>query len=244
MSKDPSIVEKSERAIDDFFGLWKRRKFMCLIIGAILVSPAVASVFGYFSTVSDLRSQVSALQSNLNTAQAELADAKRDRDAKATQLAPFLALANRRYAEAPADERLVLLSKQMDEVLQTVRDTAARLPSKRALSPDSTSRIKAQLGSPAKVKISILTTMGDTEAFALASQVKDVFEESGFEVNGVNQVVWSKPVEGIFIRAKRAPDGPLGDGILQLFQELKAKPSLATDEKMSDSELQIIVGTN
>jgi hypothetical protein len=45
-------------------------------------------------------------------------------------------------------------------------------------------------------KVTVTTIMGDSEAFAFATQIKDYLVQQGYEVNGVNQAVFSGPVFG------------------------------------------------
>ena len=41
--------------------------------------------------------------------------------------------------------------------------------------------------------------MGDQEAFRFASQIKNCLISKGHQVNGVNQVVYTKPIQGQII---------------------------------------------
>lgn len=109
---------------------------MILLVAAL--SPTIVSTIGHFWGKSKLEAQISDLQQDLT-------ETKRDRDSKATQLAPFLAIANQRFEAAPADKRLDLLLERIDDLTQTVRDTAARLPTKRSLSPEAITRIQTKL---------------------------------------------------------------------------------------------------
>lgn len=50
---------------------------------------------------------------------------------------------------------------------------------------------------PDKTKtITVTSVMGDGEAFSFATQIKDFFVSQGYDVNGVNQSVFSGPVMG------------------------------------------------
>jgi hypothetical protein len=45
-------------------------------------------------------------------------------------------------------------------------------------------------------KVTVTTIMGDGEAFAFATQIKDYLVQQGYDVNGVNQAVFSEPLFG------------------------------------------------
>ncbi len=49
--------------------------------------------------------------------------------------------------------------------------------------------------------VDVTAVMGDGEAFRLASQIKNFLVSKGFDVNGVNQAVYSAPVQGQNIEA-------------------------------------------
>lgn len=50
---------------------------------------------------------------------------------------------------------------------------------------------------PDKIKrVTVTSVMGDGEAFSFATQIKNFLEQQGYEVNGVNQSVFTAPVIG------------------------------------------------
>ncbi len=44
--------------------------------------------------------------------------------------------------------------------------------------------------------VTVTSVMGDGEAFNFATQLKDYLESQGYDVKGVNQAVFSKPIKG------------------------------------------------
>jgi hypothetical protein len=77
----------------------------------------------------------------------------------------------------------------------------------------------------------------------LAQQIKALFENDGFKVNGVDQAVWTKPQKGLVLECKRLPDGPMLNAFLQLFIEVGSKPKASINEAMPESNISIIVGS-
>jgi len=61
-------------------------------------------------------------------------------------------------------------------------------------------RLKIQLDGLAEINkdkvITVTSVMGDGEAFQFATQVKEYLESQNWEVKGVNQAVYSKPIMG------------------------------------------------
>jgi hypothetical protein len=236
MPQEPSIIKKGERVFDDLGVLWRRRPRLCFGIVIVLISPSLVLLADKFWGRSDLVSQISTLKE-------DLVDTKRDRNAKATQLAPFLAAANQHFESSPPDKRLDLLLDRFDSLAQLMRDTASRIPTSRVISPDGQARIKAKLATAPRIPISITAPLGDAEAFELAQQIKTLFEDDGFKVDGISQGVWTKPPRGLILQCKRLPDGILLNAFLQLFIEVGSKPTASIIESMPESDISIIVGS-
>jgi hypothetical protein len=159
---DQSFVRKGERALDDFIDLWKRRKPACVIVLLVMALPAIGFAISNFWGKGVLRHQVDDLQKRLNATE-------RDRDSKAAQLAPFLAIANQRFESAPPDKRLDLLAQRIEELTHTVKETAAQLPPQwKLLTNEAMKRLQAKLDYLGWRKITISSVSGDKKAFELA----------------------------------------------------------------------------
>ncbi len=70
------------------------------------------------------------------------------------------------------------------------------LPGDRQLTPNSGQRLKNYLNENTHEKIEVTAVMGDGEAFRLASQIKNYLISEGFEVKGVNQALYTTPIQG------------------------------------------------
>ena len=131
----------------------------------------------------------------------ELNDTKRDRDAKATQLAPFLALANSRYENAPEGKRLELLVDRLEAATQTLVQIAKPTEKRRELSSDGIKRIQEKLDFAKRVPVSITSANG-ADVGSIPKQLKQLFEGSGFTVNGINLGFFTEVPEGLIVQAK------------------------------------------
>ena len=116
----------------------------------------------------------------------EIGDLKRERDKFKIQLAPFLAAADQKFPDAPPDQRLDLLIKKMDEVINTVQDAARKISPERVIPQHIILNIAKSLENQPKLSVEVTCILGDTESLALATQIKSIFQMAGWKVHGVN----------------------------------------------------------
>ena len=225
---EPSIVKRGERTFDDLKDLWRRRKFLFVLIAIIICTPSILLFFDHFWGRSKLVE--------------ELNDTRRDRDAKATQLAPFLALANSRYENAPEGKRLDLLVDRLEAATQTLVQIAKPTEKRRELSSDGIKRIQEKLDFAKRVPVSITSANG-ADVGSIPKQLKQLFEGSGFTVNGINLGFFTEVPEGLIVQAKPPLQPELEDALLIMFKDLGEEPKFYRAESGSESELSIIVGS-
>lgn len=82
-------------------------------------------------------------------------------------------------------------------------------PGDRVLVDQNISQLKSKLGEQEFDAISITAVWGDQEAFRFATQIKNYLESEGYSVKGVNQGMFSEPIQGQQIRPV-GDDGVLG----------------------------------
>jgi hypothetical protein len=217
--EEPSIIERSERVFDDVSRLWRRRPWLCIGILIALLSPSLVLLADKFWGRSKLQEEISDFKS---------AETKRDRDSKATQLAPFLAAANQHFASEPPDKRLDLFLERTQSLTQLLTEVVSRLPESkwRALSLEAQSRIKEKLNLAPHVGVGIIVSTDEAEALALGQQLKVTFEGAGFNSVGVSKGRFSTDIRGLVVMCKQPPDGPLLNALIQLFLELGVPPRI------------------
>ncbi len=103
------------------------------------------------------------------------------------------------------------------------------------------SAIQTELSKHRGDSIVITCLMNDHEAFSFASQLKKVFESSGWSVNGVNQAVFSAPIKGIIITMKDKTLEPKATFIFQLLQSAGFNSQGEINDKQSD--VGLIIGS-
>ena len=205
------------------------------------------------ATITGLKRDLSEVQRDSNARIQSLNSQMAERGKAQSDLAPWIALADSWYSNAPPDQRLDLLLKRVSELTNTVpgagRDARAQTP--RVLSAEAMARIRAKLNflsllSQQKMTVEIQSLGGDPESLALAGQIKTLFEGYGLEIkNGVQEAVREKPLNGLVLESNHPLEGgPLADAMFQLFKELDGPPAVLINPKLSDSQLIIEAGSN
>lgn len=232
---EESVVKKGERAFDDFVELFQRRKLASLVVVLILLLPAMGFAIANFWGKGALREEIRGLRR-------ERDDLKTDRDAKASQLAPFLAIANQRFEAAPPDKRLDLLLARLEELKQTVKETAALLPrSPKLLNNDQITHLQSALDFLKIGKVHIASVNGDNNAFDLAQQLAGLFQNSGFSLTGVDSVVSSVPLKGLKITIKDNSNPQLTSVLEELCRDLDQQPVITINMAI-ENDIDFLVG--
>lgn len=76
-------------------------------------------------------------------------------------------------------------------------------PGDRQLKPNVAQDVKDKLSEIEFEKIEVNAVMGDGEAFRFASQIKNFLVSEGFEIKGVNQVLYANPPQGQIIETPK-----------------------------------------
>jgi hypothetical protein len=92
-------------------------------------------------------------------------------------------------------------------------------------------------------EIILTTVLGDTEAFQFAEQIKEVFVQSGWKVDGISQALYNKPVNGIIIKIKSKELPPHIKAIVKSLNLIGMKPTAWLDSNYTEGKVEIIVGT-
>jgi hypothetical protein len=236
MNEKQSIVKKTESALDDLLDLWRRRKIACIIVLLVIILPAGFTLYQQFVAVPKLEDQVSALQTAGD-------EAKRERDKAELKLAPFLAAADRRFPDSPADKRLDLLLSRLDKAITDVQSAARMVSPERSLDPRLKQALIDNLKSVAPLDVEITCVLGDTEGLSLASQLKDVFEQAGWKVNGVNQAVFTAPVKHLVLTFGKEPSREIQRTLVPLFDSFGYPRETGLNKEIGESSLKIVVGS-
>jgi len=236
MNEEQSIVKKTESALDDLLDLWRRRKLVCSIVLTIIIFPASFTLYQQFVAVPKLKSQVSTLGVQKH-------EAEQKRDKAELQLAPFLATAERRFPDIPADKRLDLLLSKLDKAINDVQNAARKVSPERSIDTTVRNSLVSNLKSIPALDVQITCVLGDAEGFGLASQLKDIFEQAGWEVKGVNQAVFTVPIKHLVLSFGKEPSRELQRTLALLFDSLGYPREAGLNKKLSENMLKIIVGS-
>lgn len=240
MNEQHSIVKKTESALDDLLDLWRRRKFVCIIVLVVIILPAGFTLYQQLVAVPKLKTQISGLESGKQKAE-------RERDKAELQLAPFLATAKARFPDAPPEKRLELLLNRMEQAVSEVQNAARRVGKDRVLSDYLINKVVTKLKRQPKMTVDITAVLGDTDGFALAKQLETVFNQAGWPITegGVSQAVFTAPQKGCsFVFPKeQAPTPSLREPFLEILDAIGQEKKLYIDPNQPKDSLKIVVGS-
>jgi hypothetical protein len=222
-----SAVKKSERNFDDLIDLSKRRPVLC----AFFIIAAVASGAWHWASGESLSKK----KEQIDTLQKESTELKRDRDSKATQLAPFLAIAEKQFKESPPDKR-------MDLLVEMVKDIQNRLPAQRSFSEAEIASIMEQLKQAPKLSISFDTVLGDIDGEHVRVQLEKVFKDAGFDIVGGRASYFSDPPKGLIVySASNDLNQHFNAALIKMFKHFNQKPGLARDPSLTGGAIRLLI---
>jgi hypothetical protein len=236
MSAEPSVVKKTERAIDDLVDLAKRRRLICLIVLAIIIGPIL------FSSIY-------------------IPKLRGERDESQKHLEPFQAAANQHFQDIPEDKRLDALLSKMDDMwtmlqdgnrdillkLENIGNGVDSLKQQQSTTGDRSIPQSAMIQMTSSLeKISgwqadIQFTMGNPEAYSLANQIKTVFEKAGWKIK-FRQAV-RVPIRGLAVTFSEEPSKELQHALLPLFDNFNYPHKAFLDTSREEKTVEIFVGT-
>jgi len=115
------------------------------------------------------------------------------------------------------------------------REKGRKIPEEMAL------QLKGDLLRHSGSAVRLACDKGDKEALALAEQLKNLFEESGWTVKGIGQAQHAKPVKEVVLILNHEDQKPKANLLFSALMSLNIKSS-ARLNKNQEEDLGIIVG--
>ncbi|MFA5165112.1 MAG: hypothetical protein WC481_06070 [Candidatus Omnitrophota bacterium] len=230
--EDISIIKKTETALDDLINLWRRRKLLCIIVVAIISTPLIYSVV--------ITSQ---MKSKLENAEKAKENAEKAKDKAELQLAPFLAAANQGFPNIDPEKRLELLLSKLNDAVINVQDAARRISSERNISADLKCTLIENLKKIQPLEVNVVSIIGDAETYSLAVQIKDIFEEAGWKVEGVDQATYTVPPKHLVLVFGKKATPELERAITPLVDSFGYQRKAVLDDMIGENAMRIIVGS-
>ena len=206
-------------------------------IGLIIVT-----LITIFHQRSELRLDNKNLQTKLSDSEKVLIDVKAERDKYQTQLAPFLAIAERSFPGESTNKRLELLLTKLDKAINDVQSAARKVSPKRTLGAKLEQTLIANLKSSHPINVKITGVMGDTESLVLANQIKEVFNRAGWGVKAVDQKAFINPIRGLVLVFGKAPPPALKQALTPLLKNFSPRRAML-NEQLGEKNMEIIVGS-
>jgi len=111
----------------------------------------------------------------------------------------------------------------------------------RKIPEDLIPQIKGDLLKYSGSTVRLACDKSDREALAFAEQLKDLFEESGWDVKGIGQALHSKPVKEVVLILNHEDQKPKANVIFSALMSLNIKASARLNKNMEE-DVGIIVG--
>lgn len=90
--------------------------------------------------------------------------------------------------------------------------------------------------------IRLVTILGNSEAFQFAHQIREIFEQAGWNVDGVDQAVFTEPIKGIIVKIKDKNIPKYIDSIIKAFNLLRITPTGFTNPDHNLDVVEVIIG--
>lgn len=171
-------------------------------------------------------------------------------DSRINKIKNEIAKEERLRAEESVSELQSTISQQIQEMgkqsekIESQQKEILGLESKtspRRIPENKFSGLQNDLSKYKDEKIEITSVSGDQEAFGFASQLKTLFQLSGWHVDGVNQSVFTKPINGSIIVMKDEGAKAKGYCLFHVFNSLGFY-STATIHPKTKYNVGIVVG--
>lgn len=92
-------------------------------------------------------------------------------------------------------------------------------------------------------RVGLNVIMGDSEAFQFAKQIQEIFEASGWVVDGISQSVYNNVMKGIFIEVKSEKYPIRVNTIFESFKILNMVAKGTIDTRLGENDVEILIGT-
>jgi hypothetical protein len=104
------------------------------------------------------------------------------------------------------------------------------------------SQVRGELSKYEGTSIRLNCLQGDQEALAFSKELKEIFENAGWRVNGVNQIPYNTPIKNIVIVLNNASQKGKANYIFSLFRALNYRSTARLNQNQTE-DLGIMVGT-
>jgi hypothetical protein len=246
MSDEKSIVGKVEQNLADLARVRQKKPWLFYVLVVAFLIVAGLYVFDKFWGIPALNKQISDQKDQIR-------DLKSDRDAKANQLAPFLAVANKQFQDPSESDRLNKLLQQVEDLTVLVKSVSESLPKASAslqqsqplnLDDQTASKIIEALRQTTNFEVSIRFESGQRATGRLANQLKGLFENGGWKISdfGSEMSFWSGEQPSFQISVGSVPPTSVQYAIAQLLNGLQLPRGVILNTNLPASRVDIYIG--
>ena len=92
-------------------------------------------------------------------------------------------------------------------------------------------------------ELTITSVMGDSESFKFAHEIKELFELADWKINGINQAMYSAPIQGLIICVESENYPKRVNGIFDSFKLINIIAKGELKPSLKPNEIELIIGT-
>jgi regulator of replication initiation timing len=130
------------------------------------------------------------------------------------------------------------------DAAKDIAGRVATLLEDRTIDNAAASRMEATLKTISPAKVRITTVLGDAEAFRYATRIMDILKRAGWQVDGLNQAIFTAPAMGIMMQVADDKHLPREANVLARAlhdADIRVAGQLVKD--ISPDELRLVVGS-
>ena len=127
---------------------------------------------------------------------------------------------------------------------KAIAGRVATLLAGRTIDPLVATKLSAALKKVGPSSVTVMTVLGDAEAFQYTTQMMQVFNKAGWHIDGPNQGVFSQPVTGLILQIRdRNEVPPIANAIFSAFKEANISVVGQIDPQLKPGEVQLLIGS-
>lgn len=157
------------------------------------------------------------------------------------QLKPIDELIKKYYPDEDKREAIERITSEIEKIKKKTQQIETKIQD-RHLTTQQKNELLKNLTNFKSHKIHITTIMGDSESFQFASEIKELFIQAGWNVEGVTRVVYVSTIYGIRSGVKSNPPSELVYKFINLLLNSKLEVKVIIESKWGEEELNLIIG--
>lgn len=215
---------------------------------SVALSIVICTLAGLWGNYAIQSGESDALAQGIETLRSLNSDMKADLHARDSSLIRIRSqnefLIEQMIEIRDAQKSFNILARNLQEAsrVREVREATGPSVPARKVTLDLAARMKAILARHRSAKVTLTCIMGDQEGFQFATQLKEILNSAGWEVNGVNQAIYTNPLVGVFLKVQSRQYPSRVNALVEAFQVLNIKVEGFLESTFAPDDVELIVG--